>query len=203
MQMFALFETHKLSCGKTCSRSSVSVSHAGKCAAVPSQPLLFARHECAKQSAFANHRCVRGPKHNAAPVAPLNPSTVTTPASATPRQVRTSSASGKFQNRGVAASGARAVSQLQTFSLPNPSFESFATLTGTGRLRRPAPQLKLQGLPQFFNHCCCFISWQLPCQFQIALPQLCKKMEDCETTNGHIGHFARTLMKDARRGLNR
>jgi hypothetical protein len=26
--------------------------------------------------------------------------------------------------------------------LPNPSFESFASLTGTGRLRRPAPQLK-------------------------------------------------------------
>jgi hypothetical protein len=26
--------------------------------------------------------------------------------------------------------------------LPNITFESFASLTGTGRLRRPAPQLK-------------------------------------------------------------
>lgn len=30
----------------------------------------------------------------------------------------------------------------------NNSFESFASLTGTGRLQRPAPQLKLQGLPR-------------------------------------------------------
>ena len=30
-----------------------------------------------------------------------------------------------------------------------------------------------------------------------------KKMADCETTTGHVGHVARTLMKDARRGLNR
>jgi hypothetical protein len=32
---------------------------------------------------------------------------------------------------------------------------------------------------------------------------LVEKMEDCETTNGHFGLIARTLMKDARRGLNR
>ena len=30
-----------------------------------------------------------------------------------------------------------------------------------------------------------------------------KKMADCETTTGHVGLIARTLMKDARRGLNR
>ena len=29
------------------------------------------------------------------------------------------------------------------------------------------------------------------------------KMADCETTTGHVGRRARTLMKDARRGLNR
>jgi hypothetical protein len=28
-------------------------------------------------------------------------------------------------------------------------------------------------------------------------------MADCETTTGHVGLIARTLMKDARRGLNR
>ena len=31
---------------------------------------------------------------------------------------------------------------VQLAYTPNNSFESFATLTGTGRLRRPAPQLK-------------------------------------------------------------
>ena len=35
------------------------------------------------------------------------------------------------------------------------------------------------------------------------LPVLYEKMEDCETTTGHVGHLARTLMKDARQGLNR
>ena len=30
-----------------------------------------------------------------------------------------------------------------------------------------------------------------------------EKMADCEATNGHSGHRARTLMKDARRDLNR
>jgi hypothetical protein len=29
------------------------------------------------------------------------------------------------------------------------------------------------------------------------------KMADCETTNGHVGRTARTLMKDARRDLDR
>ena len=36
-----------------------------------------------------------------------------------------------------------------------------------------------------------------------ALLALCEKVEDCETTSGHVGQIARTLMKDARRGLNR
>ncbi len=35
------------------------------------------------------------------------------------------------------------------------------------------------------------------------LPVLYEKMADCETTTGHVGQSARTLMKDARRGLNR
>ncbi|SBT10449.1 hypothetical protein PROAA_50002 [Candidatus Propionivibrio aalborgensis] len=30
-----------------------------------------------------------------------------------------------------------------------------------------------------------------------------KKMADCETTTGHSGQIVRTLMKDARRDLNR
>jgi hypothetical protein len=30
-----------------------------------------------------------------------------------------------------------------------------------------------------------------------------EKVKDCGTTTGHVGHVARTLMKDARRGLNR
>ena len=35
------------------------------------------------------------------------------------------------------------------------------------------------------------------------LPVPYEKMVDCETTTGHVGQIARTLMKDARRGLNR
>jgi len=35
------------------------------------------------------------------------------------------------------------------------------------------------------------------------LPSLCEKVKDCATTTGHVEHHARTLMKDARRGLNR
>jgi hypothetical protein len=37
----------------------------------------------------------------------------------------------------------------------------------------------------------------------VALLASCKKVKDCETTTGHVGRIARTLMKDARRGLNR
>jgi len=39
--------------------------------------------------------------------------------------------------------------------------------------------------------------------FIVCLPVLVEKMVDCETTTGHVGQIARTLMKDARRGLNR
>ncbi len=42
-----------------------------------------------------------------------------------------------------------------------------------------------------------------PDLIRIALLASCEKVEDCETTTGHVGQIARTLMKDARRGLNR
>ena len=51
--------------------------------------------------------------------------------------------------------------------------------------------------------CVFFNSLLFPHLIHIALPQLCKKVKDCETTNGHVGRIARTLIKDARRGLNR
>ena len=50
---------------------------------------------------------------------------------------------------------------------------------------------------------CFFNSLLFPHLIHIALLRLCKKVKDCETTNGHVGRIARTLMKDARRGLNR
>jgi hypothetical protein len=48
-----------------------------------------------------------------------------------------------------------------------------------------------------------FSSSQFPDLVSLPLRGSMKKMADCETTTGHIGHVARTLMKDARRGLNR
>jgi hypothetical protein len=42
-----------------------------------------------------------------------------------------------------------------------------------------------------------------PDLIRIALLASCEKVEDCETTTGHVGQIARTLMKDARRDLNR
>ena len=81
--------------------------------------------------------------------------------------------------------------------MPNPAFERDAA-----KARRPSTLL--QGLPQIFNRCCVFFSFPFPHHLiYIALPQLCKKVKDCETTNGHIGLIARTLMKDAHRGLHR
>lgn len=48
---------------------------------------------------------------------------------------------------------------------------------------------------------------ELHFEFEPALRLLSKKVKDCETTNGHVGRRAfapaRTLMKDARRGLIR
>ncbi|TGQ22503.1 hypothetical protein EN859_037025, partial [Mesorhizobium sp. M00.F.Ca.ET.216.01.1.1] len=35
----------------------------------------------------------------------------------------------------------------------------------------------------------------------VALPVWCEKVKDCDTTNGHVGLIARTLMKDAREDL--
>jgi hypothetical protein len=35
----------------------------------------------------------------------------------------------------------------------------------------------------------------------VALPAMFEKVKDCDTTNGHVGPIARTLMKDAREDL--
>jgi hypothetical protein len=48
-----------------------------------------------------------------------------------------------------------------------------------------------------------FSSSFYPDRIHVALLASCEKVKDCETTTGHVGQFARTLMKDARRGLNR
>jgi hypothetical protein len=42
-----------------------------------------------------------------------------------------------------------------------------------------------------------------PGLMSVALRRFNEKMADCETTIGHVGPMARTLMKDARRGLDR
>ena len=42
-----------------------------------------------------------------------------------------------------------------------------------------------------------------PGLMSVTLRRFNEKMADCETTTGHVGPMARTLMKDARRGLNR
>ncbi|MGF6880312.1 hypothetical protein [Paraburkholderia sp. MM5477-R1] len=41
------------------------------------------------------------------------------------------------------------------------------------------------------------------CCRNVALPTSCEKVKDCGTTTGHVGLTARTLMKDARKGLVR
>jgi hypothetical protein len=73
-------------------------------------------------------------------------------------------------------------------------------------LRDEAAQRRLallQGLPQKCKRFSIFSSSQFPDQVSLPLRGSMKKMADCETTTGHVGHPARTLMKDARRGLNR
>ena len=69
---------------------------------------------------------------------------------------------------------------------------------------RRAPYFNYKGFPKFASARDGFFSSSLfPDLIPIALLSLVEKMEDCETTNGHVGLIARTLMKDARRGLNR
>lgn len=82
---------------------------------------------------------------------------------------------------------------LDTVS-PNPA------LVRTRCARRTA---LLQGLPQIRNCRDAFSSSVFPDLIHGALLASCEKVEDCETTTGHVGQMARTLMKDARRGLNR
>jgi hypothetical protein len=75
--------------------------------------------------------------------------------------------------------------------------------SGTAQ-KRAAPYFYYKGFPKFTSDMVCFFNSLLfPHLIHIALLRLCKKVKDCETTNGHVGRIARTLMKDARRGLNR
>jgi hypothetical protein len=64
-------------------------------------------------------------------------------------------------------------------------------------------QLDYKGFPKLSKWFSIFSSSQFPDQVSLPLRGLMKKMADCGTTTGHVGHPARTLMKDARRGLNR
>ena len=121
--MHTPFEPHKQTYGKTCSHQSISVSRAGLCAVVPSQPLLLARRASARQGALATHQDRRGLGRHAAPVAPFQPSRVTALAPLTTISVPTFAASGKFTACRVAASGVLTLGRLQPISLPNPSVE--------------------------------------------------------------------------------
>ena len=84
-----------------------------------------------------------------------------------------------------------------------------ALLLGTRRVARAGAGLALlQGLPTRASPKVKYRDGFLVHRFFLdpihgALLALCEKVEDCETTTGHVGQIARTLMKDARRGLNR
>jgi hypothetical protein len=81
---------------------------------------------------------------------------------------------------------------------PNPAFKRDCRKSARppSSTTRASPNLQLA-------HRDFFSSLPFPRLIAIALPGLCKKVKDCETTNGHVGRMARTLMKDARRDLNR
>ena len=66
------------------------------------------------------------------------------------------------------------------------------------RQKRCVPQLNHKGFPKFTSDIVCFNSLLFPHLIHIALPRLCKKVKDCETTNGHVGLIAQALVKDVR-----
>lgn len=68
--------------------------------------------------------------------------------------------------------------------------------------RRPVNS-NYKGFPKKRKYLDVFSSSHFPDLFSVPLRVLKMKMADCETTTGHVGRIARTLMKDARRGLNR
>ena len=68
---------------------------------------------------------------------------------------------------------------------------------------RSAGHLHYKGFPKQCKRFSIFSSSRFPDQVSLSLGCSMEKMADCETTTGHVGHVARTLMKDARRGLNR
>ena len=80
---------------------------------------------------------------------------------------------------------------------------SFRSRGASREKPREAPQLHYKGFPKkcksFGSRFSCFRFREIAG----CLPVPYEKMADCETTTGHVGHIARTLMKDARRGLNR
>jgi len=70
------------------------------------------------------------------------------------------------------------------------------------RRRRPVNS-NYKGFPKTRKRFSIFSSSPFPDHVSLPLRGSMKKMADCETTTGHVGQDARTLMKDARRGLNR
>ena len=68
---------------------------------------------------------------------------------------------------------------------------------------RSAGHLHYKGFPKKRNYPDGFSFITFSCSGFVSRRGSMKKMADCETTTGHVGHVARTLMKDARRGLNR
>jgi hypothetical protein len=68
---------------------------------------------------------------------------------------------------------------------------------------RSAGHLYYKGFLKLSKCFSIFSSSRFPDLISDSLRVLAKKMADCETTTGHVGQSARTLMKDARRGLNR
>ena len=80
----------------------------------------------------------------------------------------------------------------------------FASLSGRCAMKpRSAGHLHYKGFPKKRNYPDGFSFITFSCSGFVSRRGSMKKMADCETTTGHVGHVARTLMKDARRGLNR
>ena len=75
--------------------------------------------------------------------------------------------------------------------------------SGPAQKAAQAAQFDHKGFPKIASADPVFSSSLFPGHVSVLLRVSDKKMADCDTTTGHVGHFARTLMTDARRGLNR
>lgn len=96
-------------------------------------------------------------------------------------------------------------SRLEDGPLAGPAFYAREPCVGTDAPNGAPFNFHYKGFPKSASARAVFqfIAFPRSNSMKVALLRLIEKMEDCETTIGHVGRYARTLMKDARRGLNR